>query len=134
MANGLDDQVFIAAFEDASLATAQFHHDDHVRLAWLFLQQDELPAAINRFSTGLKKFAAAHGLDGLYHETITLAYLLLINERMDRQGEPQSWSDFAAQNPNLLAPPRTLLGRYYTEAALSAPRAREVFVFPDRAA
>ena len=38
--------------------------------------------AIQRFGDSLRRFAAAYGKQGLYHETITWAYLLLLNERI----------------------------------------------------
>ena len=38
--------------------------------------------ALARFTAGLQRFATFHGHPGLYHETITWAYLFLIHERM----------------------------------------------------
>ena len=43
-----------------------------------------MPGALGEFSTAIKRFADAKGATGLYHETITWAFLLLIAERQAR--------------------------------------------------
>jgi hypothetical protein len=52
-----------------------------VRAAWLLLREGTPASALDRFLGAPKRFAASKGKSGLYHETITWAYLLLINER-----------------------------------------------------
>jgi hypothetical protein len=80
----------------------------------------------------LQRFAAAHGKAGLYHETITWAYMLLIQERMVRAGRTQSWEEFARENADLLRWKDGILNRFYREETLRSDLAREIFVFPDR--
>ena len=77
-----DDGEFLRAFEDATLPADRFHHSDHVWVAWRYLSDRPLLEALTRFTESLKRFAAAHGATGLYHETITWAYFFLIHERM----------------------------------------------------
>src|SRR5262249_61516758 len=74
----MEDRDFVAAFEAGTLPNEAFHHRDHVRLAWLYLRELPPAQALTRFTEGLRRFAAVHGKPGLYHETITWAYLLLI--------------------------------------------------------
>ena len=50
--------------------------------------------AFSALYPSLRRFAAHHRVPGLYHETITWAYLLLIRERMQRDGAPQDWPSF----------------------------------------
>jgi hypothetical protein len=128
----ISDADLLSAFEDASLPPDQFHHAQHVRMAFLYLQKYEPLEAIARFSAALNRFAAAHGKPGLYHETITWAYLLLIRERLARAPAPQTWPDFAAHNPDLLTWRDGILTKHYRPETLEAPLARRVFVFPDR--
>src|SRR5439155_5705055 len=94
----MTDHEFAIAFEACAVANTDFHHADHIRLAWIYLREHPLLEAIDRFSTSLKRFAAHHGVPGLYHETITWVYLLLIHERMN--GEP-SFDAFRAAYPDL---------------------------------
>lgn len=129
----LDDAQLFARFEDASLPNQQFHHREHLRVAWLHLQRaGDLALAALRFRRSLKRFAAAYGLPQLFHETLTWAYLVLIDER--RQGGAHATSEeFLAANPDLLSHRDGLLSRHYDVGGISASkRAREVFVLPAR--
>lgn len=127
----MDDQDFIRRFEDCTLPGADFHHRDHVRLAWLYLREHPPVEALARFSEGLKRYATANGHDGLYHETITWAYLLLIRERAARAGAGETFEEFAAENPDLLTWRPSVLASYYREETLTSELARRVFVMPD---
>jgi len=124
-----DDQL-LAAFEAATLSGECFHHAEHVRIAYLYLCRYPVLEALEKFSSGLKKFAASLGKARLYHETITWAYIFLIRERM--AGEKQSWTEFAHQNPDLLIWKSGPLDRYYSPERLASEAARRGFVLPDR--
>lgn len=128
----LSDEDLLRRFEDATLPAASFHHREHVRVAWLYLRREEPVAALSRFSAGLKRFAAANGAAGLYHETITWAYLLLIRERIEREGAGATWEEFAGRNPDLLGWKPSILDRYYRPETLESDLARRAFVMPDR--
>ncbi len=129
----LKDQDFIEEFETCALSGESFHHQDHIRLAWLYLCRYTLIDALIRFSEGLKRFAIANGKANLYHETITLAYIFLIQERMKRCGIEQSWQEFADANADLLDWKNSILKTYYADETLRSEFARSVFVFPDKA-
>ena len=90
-----------------------------------------LPEALGRFCRGLRRFAESQGAPGLYHETITVAYLLLINERLSGHDDLE-WDAFATLNQDLLAWKPSVLDRLYTPETLASDRARRVFVMPDR--
>jgi hypothetical protein len=128
----MNDRDFLAAFEDGTLPEDCFHHRDHVRAAGLLLRNERPTAALDRFSTALVRFASARGKAGLYHETITWAYLLLIRERMERGRRDAGWEEFASANPDLLVWKPSVLDRYYTPETLGSDLARRVFVLPDR--
>ncbi len=130
----LDDASLLRGFEDGTLPPSAFHHREHVRVAWLYLKAEPPLTALAHFAEGLRRFAAAQGAGGLYHETITWAYLLLICERMEREGSGASSQEFAERNPDLLAWKPSILDRYYRPETLGSELARRVFVMPDRAA
>lgn len=127
----LADADLLAGFQHATLPNDAFHHAEHVRVAWLFVQRCGLPDAIAEFSQALKRFAEAKGKPELYHETITWAFLLLIGERLARQ-PAMEWSEFAAANADLLTWTPSVLDRYYTHETLWSDLARRTFVMPDR--
>jgi hypothetical protein len=127
----LTDEALLAAFVSTALPADQFHHEQHVRVAWLFVCRHGMPAAIGEFSAAIKRFAAAKGAHGLYHETITWAFLLIIGERQARNAA-ETWPEFAAANPDLLMWQPSILDRYYSKELLKSDLARRSFVMPDR--
>jgi hypothetical protein len=128
----IDDDALIRTFEAGDEPAGGFHHREHVRVAWYYLHRAPLPEALVRFSTNLRRFAAARGKPNLYHETITTAYMLLINERLDGDARALTWPAFAERNADLLTWKPSALDRYYTPETLMSDRARRIFVMPDR--
>lgn len=128
----MTDEEFIAKFEDCSLGKESFHHADHVRVAFLYLSRYPALEALQRFSTSLVRFATTHGKPGLYHETISWAFMLLIRERIARAGHPQTWSEFATCNGDLLSWRENILKKYYRDETLHSDLARSTFLFPDK--
>ena len=124
------EQFLISEFEQGR-APGEFHHADHVRVAFAYVSEFSLPEALAKFSTALKRFAISKGKPDLYHETITWAYVLLIAERIARAGKPQAWEEFASDNADLLHWKGGVLERYYSAETLATELARRTFVFPD---
>jgi len=121
----------ITRFECDDVPETQFHHADHVRLAFAYLAEYPIAEALQKFSAALQKFATARGKTQLYNETITWAYLFLIRERMARQ-ENLDWNEFASRNSDLLIWKNGILTRYYRESTLKSDLARSVFILPDK--
>jgi len=130
-----DDQ-FVAAFEGCTICNEEFHHQDHVRMGFLYMSRFPRLEGIRRFSEGLERLAAASGKPNLYHETITWAFLLSIRERLARalqhSGRLPSWDGFEAENGDLLKGKDDVLKEYYREETLKSELARKTFVLSDR--
>jgi hypothetical protein len=127
----VSNEELIQKFETNAIAEDSFHHADHVRLAFAYLCEYPALQALEKFSSALKRFAAARGKTQLYNETITCAYFFLIHERMARS-ECAEWEEFSHHNPDLLIWKDGMLSRYYKEATLKSDLARTVFLFPDK--
>jgi hypothetical protein len=127
----MNDRDFVDAFESCAIPSSDFRHADHVRLAWIYLRERPVLEAIERFTTSLRRFAAHHGVPGLYHETITWSYLLLIHERMQRDDSAKNWDSFHAANRDLFDRRPSVLDRYYAPGTLASDLARRTFVLPD---
>ena len=127
---GMTDDEFVAAFERGTLAEDGVRHADHVRLAWIYLDRMPLLDAIRVFAAGLRRFASAHGSPDKYHETVTWAFLVLVNERLRDGGAGLTWSEFAARNPDLLRFRDGALFERYDPSILDSDLARKVFVLP----
>jgi hypothetical protein len=127
----LSDQELMRGFENASLTPGEFHHAEHVRVAWLYLQRYEPSEALHRYVADIRRLSNVLGAPERYHETITWAYLLLIGERLVAN---ESWEEFELRNADLFDWEESVLSRYYSPELLASERARRRFVFPDRAA
>jgi hypothetical protein len=128
----MNDSEWMEAFESCALPNDSFHHADHVKMAFLYLQKYKPLEALGHFSSALTRFATAHGKPNLYNETITWAFLLLIRERIARTNSPQTWSEFSATNTDLLRWDDNILEKYYRPETLTSELAKNVFLFPDK--
>jgi hypothetical protein len=130
----------IAALEECQLPAAAFDHRAHVQAGFGYLQRHGYAGALIAMAAALRRFATHHGKQGLYHETVTAAFLALIHQRMAEDLAAQGreialagaqaldWERFAASHPDLFA--RDLLARYYSRDTLNSALARHCFVLP----
>lgn len=130
----------IAALEDCTLPAAALDHRAHLQAGFAYLRRLGFAGALGAMGNALRTFAAHHGKQGLYHETVTAAFLALIHQRMAEDlvargadialdGARQlDWEDFAARHPDLFAP--DLLARHYDRDTLRSDLARHCFLLP----
>jgi hypothetical protein len=132
---GIDcgDDALLAQFEDCSLRLEDFRHPVHVRMVFLYLRKLPVLEVLARFPAALRRYAAAHGKTGLYNETITWAYIFLIQERIVRSNRALSWIEFQAENQDLMTWQDGILRKYYRAETLSSALAKRTFLFPDNA-
>jgi hypothetical protein len=118
----------LAAFLHGEVDSRDFHHADHVRMAFEILARHPFLDAAAAVSAALRATAVRAGNPGAYHETITLAFLAVIGERRAAGGF-RDYDGFAAANSDLLD--KTVLSRWYGPRKLGSETARRVFVLPD---
>ena len=128
----MSDDEFLTAFESLALPEDAFRHADHVRLAWIYLRRVPLLDALRVYSEGLRRFTTAHGAPTKYHETVTWAFLILINERLHEMETELTWPEFACRNPDLLRFKDGALFQFYDSDILESEVARNLFVLPKR--
>jgi hypothetical protein len=128
----MNDSEWMEAFERCTLPNDSFHHKEHVKMAFLYVQKFTPLEALDRFSSALTRFATAHGRPDLYNETITWVFLLLIRERIARANSAQTWAEFSASNADLLRWDDNILKKYYRPETLASQLAKSVFLFPDK--
>src|SRR5262249_49442018 len=76
-------------------------------------------------------YNAAHGSDG-YHETVTVAFALLVRSRLAARTPGEDFAAFRGRNGDLFEGRAGLLGRHYDPGTLASAEARRRFVPPDR--
>jgi hypothetical protein len=129
----MQDEELLSKFEDTSLPLANFHHEEHVRVAFLYLRRYPLLDVLARFPASLQRYAVAHGKNGLYHQTISWAFLFIVNERTSAAGAAgETWEEFKQRNSDLLQGSKSTLTKYYRDETIASPAAQEYFVMPDR--
>jgi hypothetical protein len=119
-----------AEFKAATVDPEEFDHEAHVLVAWRYLQDDDLPAAIEKYSGALKTLTRKLGVEGKYHETITWFFMIAVAERLANSTKGD-WVDFKSVNKDLFAGKPSLIQQFYSDAHLMSENARRVFVLPD---
>jgi hypothetical protein len=122
----MTDQEFLDAFETGRISTAQFHHRDHLRLAWVQVQRLGPEGAAAAVSAGIRRFAGAHGLDRLYHETLTRFWVRIV-----AHAAAPTFEDTLRLHPLLLD--KELPLRHWRRETLFGDAARAGWVEPDLA-
>lgn len=124
----MTDEEFLRALENCTLPQSEFNHYGHVRAGYLYLRQTDFFGALDRSRRTIRNFAAHLGQPDRYHETITVAYLALIQEHITERGDGGGWMGFAQANWELFNP--GLLGQYYDLTVLASDLARRTFLLP----
>jgi hypothetical protein len=127
--SALPDAAFLALVEGAEVAPQEFDHAAHVRAAFLLLRdEDAFAPALQRMSNALKGITVKAGVPEKYHETITVAFMALVHEKMATTPGTENWPDFATRNRELLE--TNPLKAFYSREQLASPLARRVFILP----
>jgi hypothetical protein len=124
----MNDTSFLASFTNGTLAPAGFHHTAHIRAACLLLQSRPFLEACIAMRDGLRHIAAQAGKPQLYHETVTVAFMAIVADKLT--GRAGDWQTLVATERGLFD--RALLNGHYTPELLASARARSHFILPDR--
>ena len=123
------DDAFVAAFLTGSLPPQQFHHRDHLRLAWVLVRLTGVDEATRRITSGIRYFATQHGQAEKYHETMTRFWVLLVGHMVATRPDITTFEDFLAAFPMLLD--KDLPYRHWRRETMLSPEARARWVEPD---
>ncbi len=124
----MTDEEFLRALESGALPENEFGHHGHVRAGYLYLKDFNFAEALVRIRRSIRAYATHKGKPDRYHETITVAYLALIQQCIFERGDSGGWSTFAQDNPELFV--AELLSRFYSRDVLESNKARRVFLLP----
>lgn len=119
--------ILVNRLERCLLAKEEFHHRDHLAVAVVYLYSSDLATAMDRMRASLKRFAAHHGVTGLYHETLTRFWLLQVEKSLDRS-ECLNRSVRAIQNK---LSDKNLAFEHYSRERIESKEARETWLEPD---
>jgi hypothetical protein len=97
----MTDEEFLEALETCKLPESACGHAAHVRAAYLYLRAEEFSGALERTRCAIRNYARHSGKAERYHETITVAYLALIQQHICQRGDGGGWATFERENPEL---------------------------------
>ena len=128
-----EDDKFLEAFETQALRQEEWHHQQHIKVAYLYLRKHPFEKAMERMRAGVKALNAVHGvpesLDRGYHETMTQAWLRLVHFTLCEYGPAESADAFYEQSPQLQQ--KKILRFFYTKDRFQTWQAKNEFVEPD---
>ncbi|HEY6643110.1 hypothetical protein [Povalibacter sp.] len=123
----------LSAFDAGTLPPALFTHRLHLAVGWSYLQRYGFPEGVVRFRERLRAYVAAVGAEAKYHETLTWAYMILMNEeRVLRSVAGESFDTMIARRPDLLDHRNGAITTVYARDELDSDAARRVLVLPRR--
>ena len=105
----------------------RFPHREHLRMSFEMLRVYDFPESVLHYSRALQRMTARAGVPAVFNQTITVAFLALVAERLQLDAYPD-FAAFEAAHPDLLD--RSILGRWYAPERLATEVAHRVFVLP----
>jgi hypothetical protein len=131
----LDD--LVARFQTCTLPRAEWTHLAHLRVGAWHVHHFGAEAALARLRAGIRALNDSHGTantdTGGYHETITVAYVRLLDDFLSACNPAQSLEDRVQAVVDGPLAHRTLLLRFWSKDLLMSPSARRGWVPPDLA-
>jgi hypothetical protein len=115
-------------FVRGEVDAADFPHREHVRMAFEMLRRHDFAESVLHYSRALRTIAARAGKPQAFHQTITVAFLSLISERVETR-PVADFTAFARDNADLFD--KAAVARRYHPQRLATELARRTFLLPD---
>jgi hypothetical protein len=127
----IEDEQFLREIETCEFPVADFDHRAHLRLAYIYLVQNDTHEAIEKMRDTLTRLLLHAGIEpsAKYHETLTEAWILAVHHFMNRDQGSISADQFIDQNSDMLD--SKIMMTHYSAEVLFSDDARRKFVEPD---
>jgi ribosomal protein S18 acetylase RimI-like enzyme len=131
MGTEIEIEDLVRGFEETTLPRADWTHRSHLRVALWYVCRHGRAEATERIRAGIRRYNLSQGNPDGYHETITLAWVAVIDRFLGRLGRARPIADLAVALLAECGEPGYLL-RYYSRELLGSAEARRRWVPPDR--
>jgi hypothetical protein len=126
----MTDAELARALERCDLQNAEFHHESHLRVAWVYLDEcRSVDHAVERMAEALRRFAASVGRGEKYHHTIT-AFWVIALDRVRSSLPGATLTELLGAYPQLRD--KDLPLAFYSRDRLFSDDARLSWVEPDQ--
>jgi hypothetical protein len=124
------DNEFKDQFETCVLPPSEFDHRAHIRLAYVYLVENDDDMACQLMRDSLLNFLNHNGVElSKFYETMTRAWILAVRHFMEKDSGAESANSFIENNPKMLD--KNIMMTHYSAELLLSDKAREHFVAPD---
>jgi len=125
-----EDLKFKIQMESCEFPASEFNHRAHLRLAYIYLTENNSDKSTELMRDTLNRFLLHNGVDpSKYHATITKAWILAVHHFMNKTGGLNSADELIDSNPDMLD--TKIMMTHYSAEALFSDEARAAFVQPD---
>jgi len=121
----------VSAFENATIPASEFTHAAHIAVALSYLDSYPPGQALERMREKIRAFATHHGVDNLYHETLTTFWMRLL----DHVGSTSDVELPLWRRINLIVEDwikRRPVEAHYSTEVIKSQAARDKWIPPDR--
>jgi hypothetical protein len=125
----LSDDVFVGEFEACRYPKDRFRHADHIRLAWIYVRQNDYATAEDRMRRSIRQFAQKAGAEQKYHESMTIAWMRLVQIGSHLSARINNFEEFAHAHGWLLN--KDAIFEFYSPGRLNSDQARANWIEPD---
>ena len=127
---------FIERFESGTLLKGEWHHAEHVAMAFWYLHRLETEAAINKIRMGIQRLNKKHGVvqteTSGYHETWTVFFSKMLSVYMKKRSNSEHALISQLHDAiEWLKDFRTLTREYYSKERIMSWEARTQWLPPD---
>lgn len=126
-----EDREFRKQVEACEFPVAEFDHRAHLRLAYVYLVEEDVGQAVRRMRDTLIGLLEHAGIEpaAKFHETLTQAWILAVHHFIKHTEQSESADDFIDQNPDMLD--SGIMMTHYSAEVLFSDQARRAFVEPN---
>jgi hypothetical protein len=129
------DEAFLEQFEAGLVPLEQWHHEQHIKVAYLYLRRHPFETAVAAVREKIKAHNLAHKVPesptGGYHETMTQAWMRLVYLTLCEYGPAESADAFYKNSPQLSE--KKILRLFYSREVFMSPQAKIEYLEPDLA-
>jgi hypothetical protein len=120
----------LGRFVRGEIPASEFPHREHLRMAFEMLRRHDFAETVLHYSRALRTMTQRAGKPEAFHQTVTIAFLALIAERME-SSPTVDFAAFVRANPDL--DEKSVLARWYRPERLGSDAARRTFLLPEPA-
>ena len=126
-----EDQAFQQQVESGVFSIDDFNHRAHLRLAYIYLSNNDRATCVTLVRTTLTGLLVKNDIEpaNVYHETLTHAWIQLVENTMKNSPPTLSAECFIENNPQLFD--KNILSKHYSEAVLNSDAAKAAFIAPN---